>query len=116
MIEQTIIEKIKEINDKLNIYHDFAPQNAQPPLVVLSRVGGAGNRFLDRETTGGYEIRVQVSVWATDRVTAIKISRAIEQTLFRLPELSSNGAAVATYDPETDWRGMRQDFLIFETE
>lgn len=114
MIEKTIIRKIKEINAELPVYHDFAPQNAKPPLVILARVGGAGKLFLDRETEGGYEIRIQVTVWAENRVTAILMSNQIESILFRLPELSSQGAAVATHDPDTDWRGMRQDFLIFE--
>ena len=112
MIEQILIKQIKADLPNLPIYHDFAPPKAQPPLLVLSRVGGAGHRFLERE--GAYEVRVQISVWATERVQAVQLSRQIEQSLFRLPELSSNGAAVAVHDVDTDWRGMRQDFLIFE--
>lgn len=114
MIEKKIIQQIKEINAEFPVYHDFAPPQAKPPLAIISRVGGAGKLFLDRETVGGCEIRIQITVWAENRVTAIQISNQIESLLFRLPELISNGAAVSVHDLDTDWRGMRQDFVIFE--
>ncbi|ULJ67904.1 tail completion protein gp17 [Wielerella bovis] len=114
MIEKVIIQKIKEINAEFPVFHDFAPPQAKPPLAIISRVGGAGKLFLDQETAGGYEVRVQITVWAENRVTAILISNQIESLLCRLPELTSDGAAVSTHDPETDWRGMRQDFLCVE--
>lgn len=116
MIEQKIIQQIKTINADFNVYHDFAPPQAKPPLAVIARVGGAGKLFLDRETAGGYEVRIQISVWAENRVSAIEISKKIEQLLFRLPECGSMGAAVSVHDVDTDWRGMRQDFMFFENE
>lgn len=114
MIEKTIIQKIKEINAEFPVYHDFAPPQAKPPLAIISRVGGAGKLFLDRETAGGKEIRIQITVWAANRVTAIQTSDQIESLLFRLPECANVGAAVSVYDADTDWRGMRQDFLFLE--
>lgn len=112
MVEAKIIEQIKSILPNIAIYHDFAIEEANVPFVVLARVGGAGKLFLDRETVGGYEIRLQVSVWAGNRIHAIELSRQIEQALFGLPECAALGASVASFDVQKNWRGMRQDFML----
>ena len=44
-MEKTIIDAIRSALPTVEVYHDFAPDNAGSPLAVLQRVGGAGNLF-----------------------------------------------------------------------
>ena len=40
-MEKTIIDAIRSALPTVEVYHDFAPDNAGSPLVALQRVGGA---------------------------------------------------------------------------
>ena len=111
-MEIDLIGTMKEVLPDIDVFHDFAPDNATAPFVVLQRVGGMGNRYVDEETGGGYEVRFQVSAWAVTRVEAIELSQTIESALRKLPTVYVSGAAIAGFDPDTDLRGMQQDFLI----
>lgn len=111
-MEKTIIDAIRSSLPTVEVYHDFAPDNAGNPLVILQRVGGAGNLFMDNRTPGGYQIRLQVTVWAQTRLEAVSLSLRIEQALAALPGVAPIGAAQADYDTETGLRGMRQDFYV----
>lgn len=111
-MEIDLIGAMKEVLPDIDVFHDFAPDNAAAPFVVLQRVGGMGNHYVDEETAGGYEVRFQVSAWAVTRVEAIELSQTIETALRKLPTVYVSGAAIAGFDPDTDLRGMQQDFLI----
>lgn len=113
-MEQTIIEAIHTALPGVEVYHDFAPDNAGHPLVVMQRVGGAGNLFMDSGTPGGYQIRLQVAVWAAARLEAVSLALHIERALSALPGVAPIGAAQADFDAETELRGMRQDFYVIE--
>ena len=113
-MEKTIIDAIRSPLPMVEVYHDFAPDNAGNPLVILQRVGGAGNLFMDNATPGGYQIRLQLAVWAVSRLEAVSLSLRIEKALAALPGVAPIGAAQADYDPDTELRGMRQDFYVLE--
>ena len=113
-MEKTIIDAIRSALPTVEVYHDFAPDDTGSPLVVLQRVGGAGNLFIDNATPGGYQIRLQLVVWAVSRLEAVSLSLRIEQALAALPGVAPIGAAQADYDPDTELRGMRQDFYVLE--
>ena len=113
-MEKTLSDAVRSALPTVEVYHDFAPDNAGSPLVVLQRVGGAGNLFMDNATPGGYQIRLQLAVWAVSRLEAVALARRIEQVLTALPGVAPIGAAQADYDAETELRGMRQDFYILE--
>ena len=81
--------------------------------MVIQRVGGEGQLYLDKRTKGGYQVRLQVAVWAVDRMTANDCALAIENAITDLPQASALGAAVADADEDTNLRGMRQDFSIY---
>lgn len=110
MVERKIIHTIKTVLPEIRVYHDFAPESAVPPFVLLARVGGAGRRYLGGDATA--EVRMQISVWAGDRLAAITLSKQIEAALSALPEVSAAEAAVSVFDVDTGWRGMRQDFMV----
>ncbi len=111
-MEAQLIKAMKSALPNLDVYHDFAPDNAVAPFIVMQRVGGAGNLYIDHETDGGYQVRFQVSAWASARLDAVALSATVERALRVLPGVAPDGAAVAGFDPDTDLRGMQQDFLI----
>lgn len=113
-MEADLIAKIKAALPTIKVYHDVAPNDAAAPYVVIQRVGGAGHQYLDYQTSGAYQVRLQVAVWAADRLSANRHSRAIESTILELPTTAPIGAAVAAHDPDADLFGMRQDFYCLE--
>lgn len=113
-MEADVIAKIKTAIPTAKVYHDVAPNSAAAPYVVIQRVGGVGHQYLDYQTPGAYQVRLQVAVWAADRLSAIRHSRAVESALLELPAATSIGAAVAAHDPDADLFGMRQDFYCLE--
>ena len=109
--EKTLISALKGVFPAMDVFHDFAPDNAAAPFAVLQRVGGAGGLYLGG--VGAYQIRFQLSVWADTRVQAADISRRAENALCTLPRVCADGAGLADYDADTGLRGLRQDFLVF---
>ncbi len=109
---KTIIEAIAAIPNVRAVYHDYAPELSAPPYVVVQLVGGGGNQFIDTQTAGGYERRLQVAVWANERAQAMQISGQIEQKLLELPRVAADSAGTSDYDYEVNLRGMRQDFMF----
>ena len=111
-MEQQIITAIKTVLPNVEVYNDFAGTDPTSPYVVIQRVGGEGQLYLDKLTKGGYQVRLQVAVWAADRITANNSALLIESAITELPQATALGAAVADFDEDTNLRGMRQDFSI----
>ena len=109
---KTIIEAIAAIPNVRAVYHDYAPELSTPPYVVVQLVGGGGNQFIDTQTAGGYERRLQVAMWGNERAQAMQISGQIEQKLLELPRVAADSAGTSDYDYEVNLRGMRQDFMF----
>ena len=109
---KTIIEAIAAIPNVRAVYHDYAPELSTPPYGVVQLVGGGGNQFIDTQTAGGYERRLQVAVWANERAQAMQISGQIEQKLLELPRVAADSAGTSDYDYEVNLRGLRQDFMF----
>lgn len=112
MVERLLISAVKSVLPEIKVYHDFAPESAKPPFVLLARVGGAGRRYFGGDATA--EVRMQISVWADGRIEALALSLRIADALCALPEVSAAEAAVSVFDADTGWRGMRQDFMVLE--
>lgn len=113
MIEQQLIQAIKGVLPDMVVYHDFAPEEAVAPFVILYRVGGSGSLYLDNGAKG-YQIREQITVWAGSRLVAIDLSRKIEGALNRLDYISAIEAARALFDADVRLYGMTQDFYVIE--
>lgn len=106
-----IFDSIKLALPDAKIYHDFAPNDAVSPFVVVQIVGGEGHIFIDR-AVGGYNRRLQVTVWDADKAGSIENSRLIEGEIIKSINVTPNGAAMADYDVDVGLYGMRQHFTI----
>lgn len=96
------------------VYPDVAPANVVKPFIVWQQVGGEAVNFMDPTIPSKRNARIQISVWATTRLSASDISRQAEDAM-RAAALNTTvlGAGVATYETETGLYGMRQDFSIW---
>ena len=109
-MEKMLIDAISSALPNIDIYHDFAPEEAVFPLVVIRREGGAGRVFLDHaEET--QKIRFGVSVWDGDRLSAVEKSLAVERAILGSMEGYALSAAESVV-LEDGRRGMVQDFVI----
>lgn len=109
-MEKMLIDAISSALPNIDIYHDFAPEEAVFPLVVIRREGGAGRVFLDHaEET--QKIRFSVSVWDGDRLSAVEKSLAVERAILGSMEGYALFAAESVV-LEDGRRGMVQDFVV----
>ena len=109
-MEKMLIDAISSALPSIDIYHDFAPEEAVFPLVVIRREGGAGRVFLDHaEET--QKIRFSVSVWDTSRLSAVEKSLSVERSVLSLLEAYALSAAESVV-LEDGRRGMVQDFMV----
>lgn len=111
-MEKSIVGAVKSALPNIDVYHDFAPEESRLPLVVIQRVGGEGNLYLDRSTDGGYQVRFSLSVWDYSRLSVVEKSRLIEDRicddLVAVPLSAADSVVIA----DTGAYGMVQDFLI----
>ena len=109
-MEKMLIDAISSALPNIDIYHDFAPEEAVFPLVVIRREGGAGRIFIDHaEET--QKIRFSVSVWDTSRLSAVEKSLSVERSVLTLLEAYALSAAESVV-MEDGRRGMVQDFVV----
>lgn len=98
------------------VYPDVAPLGATLPYVTYQQVGGAPANFLagiPNKRNG----RFQINVWAATRLAAATLIRQVEDAVRASAALNATteGGAVADYEPETKLYGARQDFSIWFT-
>lgn len=109
-MEKMLIDAISSALPNIDIYHDFAPEEAVFPLVVIRREGGAGRVFIDHaEET--QKIRFSVSVWDTSRLSVVEKSLSVERSVLSLLEAYALSAAESVV-LEDGRRGMVQDFVV----
>lgn len=109
-MEKMLIDAISSALPNIDIYHDFAPEEAVFPLVVIRREGGAGRVFLDHaEET--QKIRFSVSVWDTSRLSVVEKSLSVERSVLSLLEAYALSAAESVV-LEDGRCGMVQDFVV----
>ena len=109
-MEKMLIDAISSALPNIDIYHDFAPEEAVFPLVVIRREGGAGRVFIDHaEET--QKIRFSVSVWDTSRLSAVEKSLSVERSVLSFLEAYALSAAESVV-LEDGRRGMVQEFVV----
>lgn len=97
------------------IYPDVAPENTTRPYITYQQVGGESANFVDVTVPSKKNSRFQVNAWADTRTAAAALAIQIEDTLRVVAALQTTvlSAPVATYDPDTKYKGTRQDFSFW---
>lgn len=96
-----------------NVYPDVAPGGVVAPFIVYQAVGGQSTNYLSN-TDNLQNARVQVAVWANDRLTAVALMQSVISALSGSPIYGvSIGAPVSTWEFDTKLYGSRLDFSIW---
>ncbi|ARL25489.1 DUF3168 domain-containing protein [Burkholderia pseudomallei] len=96
-----------------SVYPDVAPLGAARPFIVFQAVGGESTNYMSN-TDNLQNARVQVSVWADDRLTAVSLIQGVIAALTPAPIFAtSRGAPVSTWEFDTKLYGSRLDFSIW---
>lgn len=95
------------------VYPDVAPIGVTTPFIVYQAVGGQSTNYLSN-TDNLQNARVQVAVWATDRLTASGVMQGVIAALTG-PSIKATtiGAPVSSYEFDTRLYGARLDFSIW---
>ena len=109
--EKILIAAIKGVFPQMDVFHDFAPEDAAAPFAMLQCAGGYGRLFLDGGA-GGEHRHFLLTLWANSRAEVSDICRRAEAALCVLPRVAAEGAAQSLYDPSSRLRGTRQEFTI----
>ncbi len=98
-----------------NVYPDEAPADVDLPYIVYAQVGGPSPIYTERTVPNLKGGRFQVSVWAATRAEASLMGLQIEAAMVQAEAFQAKpvGAYTATMDPETKYRGTRQDFSVW---
>ena len=97
------------------VFPDVAPLDTVKPYITYQVVGGEPMNFLSGDRPNKQHVRMQVNVWASHRIEASEVGMLVEDALRSATALQVEVASgrVATYDEETDSRGIMQDFMLF---
>lgn len=94
-------------------YPDVAPEMVKRPYITYQAVGGQSANYMNN-TVALQNARVQVDVWADDRMTAVSIMNGVINALTPPPLNATNiGAPVSTWEADTKLYGSRLDFSIW---
>lgn len=95
------------------VYPDEAPLATVRPFIVYQAVGGQSTNYLSN-TDNLQNARMQISVWADDRITAGNIMQSVIDALTPAPIFAVTiGAPVSTWEFDTKLYGSRLDFSIW---
>ena len=95
------------------VYADVAPAGAERPFITYQAVGGVAENFLESQPVGKRNARMQVRVWADSRLVASALSHQVEDALIIALKAYVLGAAISTYEEETEMSGTTQDFSVW---
>ncbi|CAK0596609.1 Protein of uncharacterised function (DUF3168) [Burkholderia pseudomallei] len=110
--ESIVYEAIKTLAAG-GVYPDAAPIGAAHPFIVFQAVGGQSTNYMSN-TDNLQNARMQISVWADDRITAVNLMQSVIDALTPAPIYAVTiGAPVSTWEFDTKLYGSRLDFSIW---
>lgn len=113
MIEPQLVALLGTFVDN-RVYPDVAPQDVALPFCIFEQVGGKPLNFLSGDVPDKKNALIQINVWATTRAQAMSIIRSMEDALVGAPLYATVASgAQARHDPDTDYRGVMQDFSLW---
>lgn len=95
-------------------YPDFGKLGVATPYITYDQAGGRAINFLEAGVIGKRNARVQINCWASTRLAANELARAVEDAL-----MTSNlkayvlGAFSVTSNSDLGLYGTRQDFSVW---
>ena len=95
-------------------YPDFAKLGSVTPYITYDQAGGRAINFLEAGVIGKRNARVQINCWASTRLAANELARAVEDAL-----MTSNlkayvlGAFSVSSNSDLNLYGTRQDFSVW---
>lgn len=97
------------------VFPDVAPLGIERPFITYQAVGGAPENYLSGDRPGKQQVRMQVNVWAERRAEASELGMLVEDAMRSATDLLVEviTGRAATYDEETDLRGVMQDFSMY---
>jgi hypothetical protein len=98
-----------------HVHPDIAPPGTPRPYVTWQALGGEVARFLDNSAADKRNTLMQINAWATTRMQATTLIRAIEDALADSPHFVARpqGEALSTHEPATGLYGSIQRFSIW---
>lgn len=110
---ELIVSNALAVLAPVGVFPDEAPEGTPRPFVVYQAVGGQSPNALD-DVIDNQNARMQVTVWADDRLTTIELMRRVIGELTGPPiQAVTIGAPVSIREQDTRMKGSRQDFSIW---
>ncbi len=99
-------------------YPDVGPAGVAKPYGTYQQVGGEAVGFMEAAKADKKNARIQINVWATTRLAANALARAVEDLMVTTASLQATalGAPTAVYEEATQLYGTRQDFSVWFTD
>lgn len=113
-VEADLFNTLKSLVSN-RMYPDLAPAGVARPYIVYQQVGGQAPTFLERASPSKKNGRIQIAAWADTRAAASALGLQIEAAMVAATvfDAKPSGAAVSTYDEDTQLRGSLQDFSVW---
>lgn len=98
-----------------NVNPDFVKFGTAAPYVTWQQAGGQTVSYMENTLPTLRNARIQISAWATTRISANALAKSIEDALIQATAFQARpvGALVSASDPDTGLRGAIQDFSIW---
>ena len=96
------------------VHPDTTPDVPVFPCITYQQIGGIPLWFSEKSKPSHKNARIQVNVWAKNRIEANAIARDIEDRLMAASlDAEVFGAFVALYEESLKLYGTRQDFGVW---
>lgn len=114
-MEANLVTCLKGLFAGNAFFPDVAPEGTPPTYGTYQQVGGDSISFMERAVPSKANARMQINVWALDRLTASALALSVEASLVACTAFQAQpvGAAVATFDEATGYRGTLQYFSVW---
>jgi len=95
------------------IFPDVAPEGTLPPYITFQGVGGEPVNFLTGDKPSKTNTRMQVNVWAANRLEASALGAQVEDALRGATHLQPEVLTGRVATSEEKYRGTMQDFSLW---
>jgi len=111
-LESDLFDLLKTVCPR--VYPDQAPNDVVLPYIVWTMMGGETLKPLNKTVPNRRSSLVQVSVWSVSRLEASTLILAADSAMRQATAFDAQAESemVAISDPDTNYRGATQDFMV----